>query len=195
MNKKRTCQVIIIFLGIIVLTQLYLITSGWYQEQVPIMVQSGMTSGWDPSYAETKDDNTSHEKLGSVGLFFWTFSDAHVKYELEATVKQGSFDVIVHDITEAGLRHDTTAGLEEVYHETFSKTGNYEIDLSNLPLDRMYFISIYENPDCSFTAEMMSDATICRWMLMHDNYLTNLPFVEEKYDPFTVRLGHFDSLE
>ncbi len=198
MNKKKIIISIVvgivIIIGVLAVTHLYLLRSGWYKEQVSCG-SSGFTSGWNPSYADTRFDNTSHEEFSSVGSTFWTFSGACVKHRVNTTVKEGSFDIIVHDITETGFFPESITDAEEVYHETITESGSYLLDFSDLPLNRLYRVGVYENQGCSFLVEVMSEDTVCRWMYIHDKYLTQLPFIKEKYDPENVRLGNFPSLD
>lgn len=181
--KKRALISVLSIGVLILLAQVLLTVSGWYSEMVPWhQKMGGFSTGWDPSFSGGEHDHTDHKEI-TIGNNFYTIPDTEIQYHINATVNKGTADVMVYDITDAGLGVQETDKLELVYSTRIEESGIFDLDLSELPENRIYLITVFENEGSDFYLETYGSFRLKRWMYIHDRYLSMLPFVDARYNP------------
>lgn len=181
--KKKFFLSIIGVIAFILLINIILIGTGWYNEMVSGQGEiGGFTTAWDPSYSGGEQDHTDHGVI-TIGCHFRTISGTKIQYHINAEIVSGTADVVVYDITDTDLDNHKTDQLTVAYSKTIQESGIIDIDLSELPIDRTYIITVFENAGSDFYVELRGDYQLKRWMYLHDKYLARLPFIHILYDP------------
>jgi predicted nucleic acid-binding Zn-ribbon protein len=157
--------------------------SGWYKEMVWGKSESGFTASYSPADENEMFDYTNRDTV-CIDNRWRSFEGVKVRYKISADIKQDKFDVVVYDITDVKFESiRSTEDLNIVYTQTIDSSGTYELDMSRLPNDKWYSLTIYCEEESDFFVEVTCDWDVERWMYLHDKYLTKLPFVEIKYNP------------
>lgn len=186
-KKKRRMVPIIIFILIFIIINIILYCVGWYNEMVSgNQIIGSFTTGWNPSDTDGTYNDTEHSQI-SIGAYFRTFSGVKVKYHIIAEMNAGTAELVVFDVTEKGLACRDREQLEVAYEQVVENSGEFDVDLSGLPENRIYLITVFENEDTDYTMELEGTYEIKRWMYLYDRYFAKFPFVSIKYDPGEVK--------
>lgn len=181
--KKKYYWIPIILVAAVVVINLGLYLSGWYQDMVWGKSESGFTTGYSPEDTNEMFDLTNRDII-CMDNRWRTFDGLKLRYKISADIKESNFDVVVYDITDIQSPNiESTKGLDIVYTKTIDASGTYELDLSQLPVDKRYCLTVYCEKESDFSVDVKCDWDVERWMYLHDKYLAVLPFVETKYDP------------
>lgn len=150
--KKKILWMIAILLLFALVIHIILYKTNWYSEMVDGKNKNGFTSGWDDSYKGSEYDNTDHQSI-SISNSFRTFDGLDMRYRVSMQINRGSLDIAVFDITEFGNQayNMSAKELDMVFSETYSESGDYELDFNDLPDNRIYLLTVFENKGSIFS--------------------------------------------
>lgn len=197
--KKYIWILMVIGIATCVIVTFILYKKGWFHEIIPINGYSEYKPEQHREDEEYKEYLMRYKDFWIDGKWNPSCKNSYIlregmtlAYDIDCTIQQGSFKIVVFDI---GKETDISLDLmdeefyhlemfEKVYEEEFTKTGSYHIDFDMMEPDELYEVVYLEPADGNgeYTVDMRDDIRLYRWQLLYDSYIGGLPCFWKKYD-------------
>lgn len=181
MKKPKKVYVLLIIL-IIIISQLLLWGLGWYSK--PVLSSSGdiyilQRTAQDMEAGTGITDRTKAENIR--GCFAY-FDGLQRFYECSLMLSQGSLELAILDIGNSTFIADGME-FEVVQTKEVTQSGEFSWEITGLEKGHWYALAVYGSEDSLFSGTIDARHRVFRWQYLHDEWLSRLPWVEEKYYP------------
>lgn len=182
-GKKR---VVIVCLSIVLLFAVInvgLIVSGWYQEPAALQKWQAGTLYRDSTEKNESVINFTDWSVLNVTPTFYTYDVLpYIGMQVRTTITQGALTLIIYEVPGEPFPIETDE-LTEIDRKTFTESGEYEWDLSDLKKNQLYVIGFFCDEECLFKVSERMVWKPTRAQLLYEKFLTKLPWFPSKYMP------------
>lgn len=195
MKKKFVIIGSLIFLGLVMIICigifLFLFFTGWFDEKVEACSGSFVIDNiaYPEDYEELSNSHSSKNAYDFSFPFVY-FDGADISYVIDVGLKQGSMTAEILNLKDNPCYFEGTA-YEVVCELKIDSSGSYTLSIpkDDLVVGDRYILYIYGSEDCAMSTSVCVYYSVYRWQQLHDEKLTWLPWVDEKYNPMASWYG------
>lgn len=122
---------------------------------------------------------------GNLGVFteFHTYDFfRYLSFDMNVTVADGNVYAVIYDVTDTPYTQEVSE-LTEVARKTMEESGDYSMNLLELPDNHQYVIGFFCDENCMFTLDSSFSWKTSLKEYVHDVWLARIFKWEEKYTP------------
>lgn len=195
MQKK--VKIILYIIGIIlvgvIITTIILYKNGYFSQMVLGSGSSGMTL--EHRVGESLSDDVSTNGIKRWEKDGWQYcgmcslvkkvEGTIISYNVDVTINSGKIKLVVFDLGETlpeTTIYGTIGDYPLAFEQEITETGSYHIEVPLPAEGRVYGVTVFETTDSDYSGSMIDEVYKKRWQNWYDEYLSELPFIERKYN-------------